>query len=156
MPVTYKPVSWRDVIELSDNIRSADKREINATVKWPIEKAITHSVSISSRSASVFIDDELVCIMGVGPKSILGGVGCPWLIGTNALTKHKRALISESKRLLPEVMGEFSKLENHVHSENKQAIRYLKHLGFTIHDPEPYGCNGELFHKFELNADIGI
>lgn len=148
--VTYKPASKAHIDRLVVTMREADKKELRSTVNWSFERILSHSVNSSVRSASVFINGELVCIMGVTAKSLLNGVGCPWLIGSTALAKYKRELIAESKRLLPELMGSFSKLENYVHSENKQAVRYLKHIGFTIHTAEPYGCNGELFHRFEM------
>ena len=148
--IEYLPVSNEHVSHLVSNMRELDQKELIATVNWSFERILTHSVKTSVRSASVVIDGELVCIMGVTVKSMLGGEGCPWLIGTNKLNKHKKALVSESVRLLPEVMGGFERLENFVHSENKPAIRYLKYLGFTLHSPEPYGCKGEMFHKFEM------
>jgi len=35
-----------------------------------------------------------------------------------------------------------------------RSVCWLARLGFTIHPPEPYGCLGEMFHRFEMHADV--
>jgi hypothetical protein len=38
-------------------------------------------------------------------------------------------------------------LTNYCHAENTLALRWLKHLGFEISEPEKVGVNGEMFCK---------
>jgi hypothetical protein len=46
----------------------------------------------------------------------------------------------------------FPHLVNFVHAKNTTSVRWLRRLGFTLHEAVPYGALGEPFHPFELRA----
>lgn len=81
-------------------------------------------------------------------------VGVPWLLGTPELNRHACAYLREARRILDEMLEtRFRYLINFVYTKNKSSVKFLKALGFTMHDPEPYGVKGELFHRFDIGDE---
>ena len=48
---------------------------------------------------------------------------------------------------------EFPYMFNYVDVRHKEAIRWLKWLGFTLNEPTPYGPFGLPFHKFHMGEE---
>ena len=46
--------------------------------------------------------------------------------------------------------GGYTWLVNWVDDRNTCAIRWLKWMGFTIHEPEPYGVANLPFRRFDM------
>jgi len=47
----------------------------------------------------------------------------------------------------------YSHLENWVDARNTKAINWLRWLGFTVHDPVPFGVAGLPFHRFDMRRE---
>ncbi len=142
----------RDIRILVENLRDADKDEMKAyfndNYHWMIKMSIKHS----SDAWTVVVNGKLLFICGVGMSSLLGNVGCPWLLGTNFIKQYPIEFYKQSKNILNEIKSEYDVLINHVYAKNENAIRFLKKLGFDLKAPESYGNNNELFHPFVMGA----
>ncbi len=68
-----------------------------------------------------------------------------WAVFTRAIERHPIAFLRESKRLADAFPCE---VVNHVDARNVKAVKWFRWLGFLVSDPEPYGPNGALFHRF--------
>jgi hypothetical protein len=147
--VDVRPVRPQDVAQLATELRPSDAAEILATGYQDIHAALMGAVTASVMCWSWFVDDELACIMGVGP---FGDSGAPWMIGTSVCEKHARILITRPPEYIAKMLKAFPHLVNYVHAKNTTSVRWLKCLGFTIHEAAPYGPTGEAFHKFELRG----
>ena len=134
-------------------VREADRDELWATCLITPLRALTVSVEASAKAWTGFINDEPICMFGVSPISILGGVGAPWMIGTYGIYRHAKTLLSHSKRCLDEMLESYPVLMNYVDARNKAAIRWLRWLGFTIYEPEPWGILKLPFHRFEMRRE---
>jgi hypothetical protein len=134
-------------------VRPADLAEINAIGlhNSPLA-ALQQSVAISQHSAVALHDGVPLCVFGVSPVSLLSGVGSPWLIGSVVLEQHTKELVARAPAYIRLMLRIYPRLENHVHAENRRAVRWLRAAGFTIHPPAPYGLRGELFHPFSMGA----
>jgi hypothetical protein len=135
---------------VADNMRDLDVAEIWASHNHTPIDALRLGVESSRYSAVVCYDDIPCAVFGLVIGSIVTSAGSPWMLGTNDVTLDKRGFIKESKILLSEMQDVCGDLVNYVHSNNTPSIVYLRHLGFIIDSPAPYGANAELFHKFYL------
>lgn len=153
MSNVIRPVRPDDASKLLARMRAADRQEIDAMM-GPLHETVV-KVSLLQSTLSWAADDSegnLICLLGVGPVSMLTGTGRPWLLGTELLDKHLTALARLSPRFLRHILAAFPHLENWVDSRNRATIRWLRHLGFVIHPARPIGLRGVPFHRFELGA----
>ncbi|MBJ9706889.1 DUF2833 domain-containing protein [Acinetobacter baumannii] len=142
----------RDIRILVENLRDADKDEMKAyfndNFHWMIKMSIKHS----SDAWTVVVNGKLLFICGVGVSSLIGNVGCPWLLGTNYIKQYPFEFYKQCQSILKEMRSEYAVLVNHVYEKNKNAIRFLKRLGFDLKKAEPYGANNKMFHPFVMGA----
>lgn len=140
-----------DIVEMVRNMRESDKAELKASHGLDPYYALVHSIRQSIVSYTVRVDGELLVIFGVVPLTLHQGVS-PWMLATDAIEKHGVVIYRETHKHVQAMIDRYGYLLNYVHSENIKSIRWLKWLGFTIHNPEEYGVCGELFHKFEMRG----
>lgn len=145
-----RAVEAGDAERLAPRLRKADINEVAAaSLLTPLE-ALEQGVKHSLVSWTCTIDDEIVCMLGVTPVSILNGIGCPWLLGSDLIDKHAGAFIKTSAAYIPRMLEAFPHLFNLVDARNKKSIRWLKRAGFLVHEPIPHGPHNMLFHPFEI------
>lgn len=150
--VLIRDTTLRDVVGLANNLRIADRAEMAAYGHTEPIEALSRSVVSSVMCWSAFIDGELAAILGCAPINIIGGVGSPWMMGTPVLDRHQRVLVRHTPGYIARMLAVFPHLVNFVHTENTTSVRWLRRLGFTLHEAAPYGALGAPFHKFEMRA----
>ena len=142
----------RDIRILVENLRPADQEELKAYFNDNYHWIVKTCVKGSRDSWAVVVNGKLLFICGVGITSLIGKVGCPWLLGTNFISKYPFEFIRQTRKILGEMLLNHELLLNHVYVKNDVAIRFLKHLGFKLETPVVHGINGELFHPFSMVA----
>jgi len=146
-------VTWvkptREHIEvLAANMRPDEVKEIWASGNLTPIDALVKGVKASHGCTAAVIDGEPVAILGLVEGDLLSGRGCPWMLTSNSILKHRREVLRCSPPVIAEMLRHCSHIGNYVHADNKISIRWLKWLGFTFEDPAPYGYEGEMFHYF--------
>ncbi len=141
------------IYHIANNMNPADKDECAALGLGPF-KALLDSFHRSVISWTGMVDDRPVCMFGVSPIDILGGIGCPWLLGTDELKKHAKTFMKLNRLYVPKMLDLFPVLSNYVDVRHETAIRWLKWLGFRF-DPEPieYGVSRLPFYKFKMEKE---
>lgn len=132
--------------------RNADREELWASSFSTVEEVLYRGLDVSTRAWTVLYDDEPVAMAGVAPYSLMGGMGIPWMVATDAIESKPRPFAKLSRLYVAEMLRQYSHLLNFVDARNGVAIRYLQRLGFTMHDPEPYGVLKMPFRRFEMRA----
>lgn len=140
------------VQDLAANLRAADRAELAACGFSDARRAIEVSLACSTHMAAAVADGRCVAILGVTPLSLLDGCGSPWMLGTDLVVAHRRALMTCAPTYIRAMLHAYPHLVNYVHADNDVAVRWLRRAGFKLHQPEPYGARGELFHRFEMRA----
>ena len=148
--VEIRDVEEGDIAVLVRNMREHDKMEVNAATHMGLRNAVQTSVIMSTYSKTGLVNDELVCMWGVCPISLLSGSGSPWMLGTDLITEKQRIFLRRSKPWLADIRKDYRYLENFVDARNVLSIKWLKWLGFEMDEAEPYGIHGEPFHKFTM------
>lgn len=135
---------------VAEHMREDDINEVYASSGLSPYVALRFSCKMSDPCYTGTADDEPVCIFGVVPKSMLSDTGVPWLLGTDAVSRHARAFLRRNKKVVKQWRERFELLENYVDARNKKSIAWLEWLGFEIHPAKPYGVQGLPFHYFEM------
>lgn len=149
--VVVRATAPGDIGLLFANMRASDRAECEA-YGVPVYETIRSSAARSLLCWTGLIDGELAAIIGVTPFDVLGGVGTPWMLGTPVLDRHSRILVRRTPEYIAHMLAAFPHLVNYVHAKNTTSVRWLRRLGFTLHEPEPFGPFGEPFHRFERHA----
>ncbi|WP_455153243.1 phage protein Gp13 family protein [Bradyrhizobium cenepequi] len=85
------------------------------------------------------IDGRPEVMFGVGDLNILAGIGAPWLLGTDAVEQHYRQFLRHSVSWRDQLLERYPILRNFVDDRNTVSIRWLRWLGFKLHDPVVIG-----------------
>lgn len=136
------------VEHIAANMRDEDRREVWASSNSTPYEALFNGWNASHLVTVVTVNNIPCVMLGLVKRDVLSGHGVPWLLGTEGALKHRRQFLKLSPPVIEEMLNVCPVLYNYVHVENTLSIVWLRWLGFTIMNPEPYGANGELFHKF--------
>ncbi len=142
-----------DIALIAACARQADIDEMQACAGATIEQALELGLAKSLRAFVIEADGKPLAAVGDTLHAI--GVGVPWMVTTNHIAKHRRVFLSDSRRVLADMQRRHGLLFNYVDVRNKDAIRWLAWLGFTIGDAVPYGVHGLPFAQFSINSTSG-
>lgn len=130
-------------------VREADRRELWSGWRSTPEASLRHGLERSTHCWTALVNFQPVCIFGVVPESLLGASGVVWLIGTDEVVSRQVGFLRRCRPHLKRLQGMYSHLSNYVSAENIAAVEWLHWMGFTIHDPAPFGYDRQQFHHFE-------
>jgi len=149
--VVIREVRDWDITLLFLNMREADFEEVRAA-RGDVYGALVSAAKTSVQAWAAESHGQLLCLFGVAPISFIAGQGSPWLLGTNAMLRHRGRLIRQTPRYLARMLELFPHLSNFVDARNVKSIRFLKAMGFEMHAPIPYGKAGEPFIPFSMGV----
>ena len=147
MELTEQDCTYDAIMHVAVNAREIDKIEALAFGADTVFDAIADSHELSLVSWSGSIDGEPFVVAGVVPSDIETMTGTPWMIATPRIAECSIAFARYSKRATQVMMATFDRLENHVHAENVDTIKWLNWLGFTVTD-EVSEFSGHPFVRF--------
>ncbi len=140
----------KHVEELSHSMSPEDIAECWSAQHLLPKLALELSMSYTSSPKTGLVNNQVMAIWGVGKLTQLSEIGIPWMLTSELVEKNYREFLRHSKHLLKELKQETLVFDNVVDARNTRAIRWLRWLGFTIHDPLPYGPDNMPFHRFTM------
>lgn len=154
-------IVWRapragDAASVAARMRAADVAECRAAGLDDPLRALEQSIETSVIRFTIQVDGAPAAITGLAPLggALIGDTGVPWLLGTDQVRQHARALIRQAGPYIRSMLRVYPVLLNFVHAENHAAIGRLKRTGFEMHPAAPYGARGEMFHRFEMHRHV--
>jgi hypothetical protein len=147
VPAHLDHIDW-----IARNMSDADRAEIAASAGISPRLALVQSLEASAAAWTGLVGDSRpVCMFGVSPIDILGGVGCPWLLTTEELPRHAKTFLKLNREYVPKMLDVFPHLVNWVDVRHEVAIRWLKWLGFRFDEnPVAYGPYEMPFLRFTM------
>ncbi|MEO1029596.1 MAG: hypothetical protein AAFX02_11145 [Pseudomonadota bacterium] len=146
--VRFEAATSSHVAELLPRLRSADWQEVAASSVLPVGHALVMSVARGNAEVGL-IDNEAVVLFGAAPIGMINRAATPWMVGSNKLERYPITVLRHNRRIIDRWTSQFDHLFNYVDTRNEVSKKWLKWLGFKLHDPRPYGPLGLDFHKFE-------
>jgi len=107
------------------------------------------------------MSDEVWAVVDDRPLAVFGIVtgrhgGVPWLLGTEDYGQNIDFILSFYQPFMDRWLRKHGYLYNFVLAENGRAVRWIRFLGFYIHEPEPFGFLGKPFHFFEIRGGENV
>lgn len=147
------PATIKHAKQMAPRLRDSDIEEIWAAGMLLPEQALRSGVACSTHCWTGTVDGEPACMFGVVPASMMSGIGVPWMLGTDLVEEHATAFLRRNKRYVKHMLTAYNHLVNYVDDRNVKAIAWLKWLGFTMSEPQPFGALGLPFRRFEMRTD---
>lgn len=85
------------------------------------------------------IDNELACLWGLVPPSLMSNQAYLWLYTTDVIKEHQFVLVRHSQRVMEDLLKEYPSIVGHATVGDKKAIRWLKWLGAEFGYPQGTG-----------------
>lgn len=117
-----------------DHARSVLKN-LCAESGWdqPTEKDVAAAMARSQLCWAGVVNGETVCIAGAQQLSLICGGAYIWMLTSNVRNRH--ALARESVAVTKNLLEIYQYLSGHVDLKHTRSVRWLRWLGFEIHDP---------------------
>ncbi|GAA0335375.1 hypothetical protein GCM10009087_52220 [Sphingomonas oligophenolica] len=96
------------------------------------KQALRDGLTASSLCFTALVDGRPEAMFGLVVTNALAGEGTPWMLGTEAIYRHPRAMLRWGPRFVAAMLDSTPVLSNLVSVDNVRAIRFLRRLGFSI------------------------
>lgn len=150
MIVVHSPATIEQALSMMGRIRQADLLEHDAAVGGSIEDSLRTGLNISTQTWAGEVDGKVICICGVAPVQAMPESGAVWLISADEIERAPAQFLRLSRQVLKKMLGLYPHLFNFADARNVKALRWLQWLGFSIHEPIPFGVQQLPFHLFEM------
>lgn len=146
------PVSIDEAEAIARIVRGADREELDALGITDLPVGLKTCFGGSLKASKIVFGDEVLAVVGDALQDGHDGVGIPWLISTYHVEKHPLAFLRACKPIVADMLTRHRMLANCVHQDNKQAIRWLRWLGFTFATAIEH--DGHVFIPFFMNSEV--
>ena len=151
------PATLGDIVELSQNMRAADRLEVLALTGENSAEVAHDSFERSKETWAFRVGGELVCVWGVadiwGELLDAGAVGVVWMLTTDAILRHKKSFFMAAKEFFPTLFDRWGTLVNVIDVRHEKALRWGKRMGFVFAEPRPLGVEGLDFQPFTVTLE---
>lgn len=120
---------------LAQNMQRRDVEECRHFKMSP-SYAVFASLAASDWAATLGGYLSPVGIIGLGRIPGMPGVGQPWLLTSIRAPLYRAALYRAVKVLVDEMLEKYPILTNQASAANAPSLVLIKHLGFTLMEPE--------------------
>lgn len=144
--ITHHDATGEDLSHIARHLRKQDRVEVEAATGKSAERVLFDSWRSSKGTWIARVDGVPACLYGIAAHDSFEGFGVPWMVGTDEMLRHQRALIFDAKKWVEKMQAQYPTLINATHARNTAAIRWLRWLGFQF-TPE-VTVNGHPFIPF--------
>ncbi len=142
------PARLPHVGPISSRIRDIDRIECEA-MGHSVKHALRNGVLNSDKAWTALVDGKPEAMFGVIVMSAIGGVGSPWMLGTDEIYSHGRDLLRFGPYFVAQAVDSTPRLSNIVSAANSKAIRLLRAWGFEVGQDE-VSVGGVPFVQFRM------
>lgn len=125
------PATAGHIGRIANKMRAADVLEC-AAMGYAPKQALRTSLAQSSQAWTAKVDGIPEAMFGLVISNALGGIGRPWMLGSDAIYRHPREMLRCGDYLLRCWLDSIRSLEGYVWTGNDRAIRMLRRWGCQI------------------------
>ncbi len=141
-------------------LRDGDARELEALGVEKME-AIEASLARSIEADTYLLanehgEREVAAVMGVAMTSFVGGIAVPWLLTGPPVNRVKKDFLRLTRERIGRMKARYGYLENHVHADYAEALRWLRWLGFETAPAAAFGPKGAPFVRIWMGEPHAV
>ena len=137
MEIGIRKARPEDVAEIAANLREGDRAEVEALGLTPMF-AVDYSFRGSDHAYTGTLDGKPALIFGVG-DSMFSDEASVWALGTPLCDRAPLAMVRLGRKIIGMLLEEYPVMTNYCDARYGKSIKWLKLLGFSVGEPEPYG-----------------
>jgi len=112
-------------------------KRIADEVTFGIEaKTLNYLLMMSTFMWACYVDDELLCMWGVVPPSLMSDRAYLWMYHTDLMKEHSFVLVRHSQLVIEEILKEYPVIVGSVVLGATKSMRWLKWLGAEFGYPQ--------------------
>lgn len=142
----------QDAVLVGPRLRLHDRLELyRATGIESCVDALRRCIEVSAIAWTVYVDGEPVCVFGLRSIELYADrmLWIVWMLGSHTLYRLKREFLRLTRTIWSILLARCGHLVGWVDDKYDESKRWLKWLGCTLHEPEPWGPRGLPFRRFE-------
>lgn len=129
------PATYADAAHVAENMRADDVRELRdisgVTPFWGVYDAFHHD----GEKWAARKDGVPFALFGCALVGILAPYASPWFLATDEVRTTRVPMLRETKKIVGRWVDKYGLLENTTDGRNKATLRWLRAIGFTLHEP---------------------
>ena len=137
--VSIVPATEAHCRELAPVMRPEDCAEVRAVTGLEPLDVLLVSVSESRQSWAGYLDGELATIFGIRDITHLSGTALIWALSGPRVEERPVGFVRACRHVLPYLLSTAELIFNAIDCRHSKALRWAKHLGFSVGEPQPYG-----------------
>jgi hypothetical protein len=100
------------------------------------ERTMDYFLMMSTFMWAGYVDNEIACVWGVVPPSLMSNRAYLWLFTTDVIKEHQFLLVRHSQVVIKEILKEYPVIVGHVLLGASKSMRWLKWLGAEFGYPQ--------------------
>ena len=141
------------LLQMQDRMRTEDYQEVFDSTGEDPYRILSHCVERSTEAWTWMHDGQAGAMFGVAQPSLASSWGMPWMLTTDSFGKMPISVARKCRLVVAGWKRSYNRLENYVDSRYEVCIKWLKWLGFTIENAEPFGKHQIPFHRFWMMGE---
>lgn len=125
---SIRPAEWADIEHIAASLRPEHRREA-ALVGLDGADALRHSFAYAAWCYAFLADAEPLFVAGVMEADLMDGTALAWMAGTLAMNDHAFPILEAGPRILPLLHHDAARIENHVPTDYRKAVKFALRLG---------------------------
>ena len=152
MQIDQRPATLADAHDLGPRLRKADQLEVKSASGMDACKVLVEAVTGATQADAWSCQGKVLAISGLSRCKWSPRTGVIWMLGCEEMEKFPKEMMRGRRQYVKELLKGHDMLLNFVDNRNTAAQRWLKWLGFSIGEPQPFGVAGLPFRPFWLSA----
>lgn len=108
-------------------------RELAEIYQMTLAETMRRNLSGSTEAWSMFAGDELLCMFGIAPVSMLDAAGEFWIAGSVNICRHRLSFARQCRRFLPTLMANWTEVQAVFEHGRADILRWAKWMGVDVH-----------------------
>lgn len=152
MQIDQRPATLADAHDLGPRLRKADRLEVRASSGREACGVLIDAVMAATQADAWSHKGKVLAISGLSPCKGAPHIGVIWMLGCKEMEQFPKEMMRGRREYVKKLLKGHDMLLNFVDNRNTAAQRWLKWLGFSIGEPQPFGVAGLPFRPFWLSA----
>lgn len=133
--IEIAPATYADAAYVGENLRADDVRELRDINGVSPFLGVYEAFHSDGEKWAARKDGVPFALFGCALVGILAPYASPWFLGTQEVRNARVPMLRETRKIVHSWYNKYGLLENTADGRNKTTLRWLRAIGFTLHNP---------------------